>query len=137
MQSIYTVYIVADVVAARAFYVENFGLSVIFEADWYVQLHGATPAVQLAFIRPGHETVPAAFRDTHARGALVSIEVGDATALAQRFADRGMSLVYPLTDEPWGQRHFMVVDPSGLLVDVIEHIEPDPQWYRANAKAVG
>jgi catechol 2,3-dioxygenase-like lactoylglutathione lyase family enzyme len=134
MQSIYSVHVVADLEAARAFYVEHFGLSVIFEADWYVQLHGATPAVQLAFIRPGHETVPAAFRDTLARGVLVSIEVGDATALARRFAARGVPLVYPLTDEPFGQRHFMVVDPSGLLVDVIEPIEPDPEWYRVHAK---
>jgi catechol 2,3-dioxygenase-like lactoylglutathione lyase family enzyme len=134
MQSIYSVYTVADVEAARAFYVEHFGLSVVFEADWYVQLHGATPAVQLAFIRPGHETVPAGFREAHAHGVLVSIEVADARALAQRFVDRGVPLVVPLKDEPFGQRHFMVVDPSGLLVDVIEPIEPDPQWLLAHAK---
>ena len=26
--------------------------------------------------------------------------------------------------EPWGQRRFMVQDPSGFLVDVVEQIEP-------------
>lgn len=29
-----------------------------------------------------------------------------------------------LQDEEWGQRHFMMEDPTGLLVDVVEQIGP-------------
>jgi catechol 2,3-dioxygenase-like lactoylglutathione lyase family enzyme len=131
MRSLYPLFIVPDVAAARRLYCEHFGMTAVFAASWYVQLHGPDPAIQLAFIAPDHATVPAAFRQQTAAGALVSIEVEDARALADRL--RGLPFAYPLTDERWGQRHFMLVDPNGLLVDVIEPIEPDPAWYREHA----
>lgn len=34
--------------------------------------------------------------------------------------------VYPLTDEPWAQRRFVTVAPSGIQLDVVEQIEPAP-----------
>lgn len=40
----------------------------------------------------------------------------------------GIPFVTPLRDEPWGQRHFVVRDPAGTLVEGIEIIAPDPAW---------
>jgi uncharacterized glyoxalase superfamily protein PhnB len=77
--------------------------------------------------------VPSPVRDQRAAGALVSIEVEDGRGTEQRLREREVEIVYPLTDEPWGQRHFMVVDPNGLLVDVIELIPADERWYREHA----
>lgn len=133
MRSLYSLFIVPDVAAARRFYCEHFGMTTVFAATWYVQLHGPNPSIQIAFITPGHDSVPAAFRNRTARGALVSIEVEDARAIAERLREAGVAFTYPLTDERWGQRHFMLVDPNGLLVDVIEPIEPDEAWYREHA----
>jgi catechol 2,3-dioxygenase-like lactoylglutathione lyase family enzyme len=133
MRSIYGLFIVDDVDAARRFYVEHFGMTAVFTATWYVQLHGPQPSIQLAFIEPGHATVPAPFRDRRATGALVSIEVDDAHTAEQRVRAAGVSVVHPLTDELWGQRHFMIVDPNGLLVDVIEPIPADEAWYGEHA----
>jgi catechol 2,3-dioxygenase-like lactoylglutathione lyase family enzyme len=133
MRSLYSVFIVPDVAAARRFYCEHFGMTAVFAATWYVQLHGPSPSIQLAFIAPGHGSVPAPFREDTASGALVSLEVEDARATADRLREADLSFVYPLTDEPWGQRHFILVDPNGLLVDVIELIEPDAAWYREHA----
>ena len=36
---------------------------------------------------------------------------------------------YPLTDEPWGQRRFGLVDPNGMYVDVVEQTEPQPGFW--------
>jgi uncharacterized glyoxalase superfamily protein PhnB len=33
----------------------------------------------------------------------------------------GYSIVYPLTDEPWGVRRFFVSDPNGVIVNVVSH----------------
>ena len=34
---------------------------------------------------------------------------------------RGLEVVYPPTDEPWGIRRFFVRDPSGSLISVLAH----------------
>jgi uncharacterized glyoxalase superfamily protein PhnB len=34
---------------------------------------------------------------------------------------RGVPIVYPLTDEPWGVRRFFVVDPNGVIVNIVTH----------------
>ena len=51
---------------------------------------------------------------------------------AEAFADAqklGAPITYGLAEEPWGQRRFMVRDPSGILVDVVEQIEPAPGFW--------
>lgn len=35
---------------------------------------------------------------------------------------RGLRVVYPLTDEPWGVRRFFVEDPSGTVVNVLARL---------------
>lgn len=36
---------------------------------------------------------------------------------------RGLRVVYPLTDELWGVRRFLVEDPGGTVVNVLAHID--------------
>jgi hypothetical protein len=36
---------------------------------------------------------------------------------------RGLRIVYPLTDEPWGVHRFFVEDPGGTIVNVLAHIQ--------------
>jgi uncharacterized glyoxalase superfamily protein PhnB len=58
----------------------------------------------------------------------LSFEVADATADYARLQAAGMQILHPLRDEPWGQRHFIGVDPQGVMVDVIELIPPSPEF---------
>ena len=53
------------------------------------------------------------------------IDVGEAAAVDAAHAEvvrRGLRVVYPLTDEPWGVRRFFVEDPGGTVVNVLAHI---------------
>ena len=114
--------------ASRDFYRELLGFEVVFENEWYVQLRlPDEPAAQIAFVERGHASVPAG----HGRapqGVLVTVELDDATACHARARALGLEVVYPLRDEAWGQRHFMVLDPNGLLVDVVELIPAAPEY---------
>lgn len=38
------------------------------------------------------------------------------------FIERGLKIVYPLTNEPWGVRRFFVADPNGVVVNVMCHL---------------
>lgn len=35
---------------------------------------------------------------------------------------RGLEIVYPLTDEPWGIRRFFVRAPGGHVINVPQHL---------------
>ena len=120
--SFYPVLVVADVAESASFYREEVGFEVTFESDWYVSLR--FPGGELAILDHTHETIPAGFREP-ARGLLLNIEVEDATAAyATLVGERGLVERLALRDEAFGQRHFIVEAPGGVLLDVIEPIEP-------------
>lgn len=117
-----------DVAASRAFYAEYFGFQAIFDAEWYVQLEapdGAKP--QLGIVARDHGSVPAAHRRDPA-GVLISLEVDDVDVLYSRLVADGVEVALPLRDEAFGQRHFIVVEPSGAMVDVIKPIPPTGEF---------
>jgi len=52
------------------------------------------------------------------------VQVADAAEAFARLRSQDAPIVYDLHDEPWGQRRFMMRDPAGMLVDVVEQTEP-------------
>lgn len=113
-----------DVAATKAFYVDNFRFSVSFDADWYCHLQSReSPMVNLAILKADHDTIPAQGRGTVA-GLILNFEVEDVDAEFQRARDAGLPILKTLTDEAFGQRHFITCDPNGVLIDVITPIPP-------------
>ncbi|PRX45024.1 putative enzyme related to lactoylglutathione lyase [Prauserella shujinwangii] len=104
-----------DLAASRAFYVEVFGLDVAMEDPVLCVQSPANPAAQV--IVP-----PAGMDETPPR---LGIDVGEPAAVDAAHAEavrRGLRIVYPLTDEPWGVRRFFVEDPGGTVVNVLAHL---------------
>ena len=62
---------------------------------------------------------------------LVNLELDDVDAVAARLEAAGVPVVQALRSEPFGQRHVIVRDPGGVLVDVITEIEPSPEYLAA------
>jgi uncharacterized glyoxalase superfamily protein PhnB len=56
----------------------------------------------------------------------MSIEVSDVDAVYAEALRRSEEIVHPLTDEPWGVRRFFVLDPNGLVVNVLGHRPSEP-----------
>jgi uncharacterized glyoxalase superfamily protein PhnB len=55
----------------------------------------------------------------------MSVEVADVDDVHSRAVSRGLNIVYPLTNEPWGVRRFFVTDPNGIVINVMCHIGRD------------
>jgi len=119
--SLYPVLICDDVAATASFFRDCFDLEPTFESDWYVSLRIGDQ--ELAVLAAGHETLPAAHRTGVAGPVLVNIETDDVDELYLRNVERaGRQCVQPLRSEEFGQRHFILVAPGGVLVDVIQPI---------------
>ncbi len=132
--SVYPVLMSADVASAAAFYRDHLGFEVTYDSSWYVSLR--LGAHELAVLDPEHATVPAGFGAV-ARGVLVNVEVDDVDAVHDRLVAQGLDVVLGLRDEDFGQRHFIVVGPDGVLVDVIQPIEPQGEFVDAYVGAAG
>lgn len=131
IRSFYPVLMVDDVAVTARFYREELGFEVTFEADWYVSLR--FDGGELAILDRSHETIPEGFRET-VRGLLLNVEVSDAAAEHARLVgERGLPERLTLRDEAFGQRHFIVEAPGGVLIDVIEPIEPTAEFAAAYA----
>ena len=126
LSSFYPVICTDRVTETSDFYVRLLGFEVVFSADWYVSLRRG--AHELAVLDAGHPTIPADYRKPVA-GLLLNVEVDDVDAEYRRLvAGEGLAPVLDLRDEPFGQRHFIVADPAGTLVDVITEIPPIAEY---------
>ncbi|SDM46765.1 Uncharacterized conserved protein PhnB, glyoxalase superfamily [Allokutzneria albata] len=132
LTSMYTVIMTGKVAETRDFYVTNFGFEVTFEADWYVSLR--LGGHELAVLDPTHPTVPAGYGAPVA-GLLLNFEVDDVDAEYERLVTgAGLPLALPLRSEEFGQRHFIVADPNGVLIDVITPIPPTGEFIEQYAE---
>lgn len=131
----YPVIMTDDVAGTAAFWQRFFRFIPAFEADWYVHLQSQDDAaVNLAILQADHQTIPTQSRG-RVSGLLINFEVEDAAAEHERLKSAGANIIKPLKDEDFGQRHFIVADPNGVLADVITPIPPSPEFAAAYAES--
>lgn len=126
LNSFYPVLGTTQLAEARDFYTKWFGFDITFEADWYISLRRAEGdrAYELALLDPTHPTIPEGFRKP-IQGLVLNFEVDDVDAEWERLVVQGgLTAELPLRTEEFGQRHFIVTDPSGILIDVITEVPP-------------
>jgi catechol 2,3-dioxygenase-like lactoylglutathione lyase family enzyme len=130
LSSFYPVIACRDVTASRDFYVRHFGFEVTFEADWYVSLRRPdAPRYELALLAHDHPSVPEGHRAPLRGGLLLNFEVDDVdTEHGRLVGHAGLPEVLTLRTEDFGQRHFIVAAPDGVLVDVITPVPATAEY---------
>ncbi|MCY4180140.1 MAG: VOC family protein [Litoreibacter sp.] len=117
-----------DVEGTAAFYMKHFGFKAMFESDWYYHLQSESDeAVNITVLKANHETIPSGSRGL-TQNLILSFEVEDVDKEEKRLREGGIQVVQPLRDEPHGQRHVILKDPNGILIDVIMPIEPSAEF---------
>ncbi|MGQ0575043.1 MAG: hypothetical protein ACT4RN_12685 [Pseudonocardia sp.] len=98
LSSFYPVICTDRVAKTRDFYTDHLDFDVTFDSGWYVSLRS---------------------------GLILNLEVDDVDAEYRRLVgERGLDPRLDLRSEDFGQRHFIVADPVGVLIDVITEIPP-------------
>lgn len=102
--------------ASREFYIQVFGLEVAMDMGWIVTLASPSePTAQITLFGPAESSELA---------PNITIEVTDVDAVHDAISQRGLEILYPLTDEEWGVRRFFLADPNGLIINVMSHTDP-------------
>ena len=107
-----------DLGASRAFYEGFLGFDVAMDEPGFTMF--ASPSNRTAQITVAEKDNPG--QDRGVSLAQVSVEVSDVDALHAEAVRRGLEIVYPLTNEPWGIRRFFVRDPDGTVINVAQHL---------------
>jgi len=110
---------------AKQFYTEHLGFRVTFEDPGQHLCLRSTgdDGVEVSFMAPCEESPAFA-----GQGLILSLEVGDPDSEHARLADRGLPIVRPLQDNPWGDRSFIVVDPAGVALYLYKEIPPNEKY---------
>jgi catechol 2,3-dioxygenase-like lactoylglutathione lyase family enzyme len=95
----------------RDFFVDLLGFDVAMDLGWVVTVASPENAsAQVNIIGNDDPSAPG-----------ISVEVADVDAVHARAVEQGAEVVYPLRDEEWGVRRFMLREPGGTVVNVLSH----------------
>jgi catechol 2,3-dioxygenase-like lactoylglutathione lyase family enzyme len=95
----------------RDFFVRLFGFEVAMDLGWVVTVVSPThPSAQVTIVGNDDMAAPG-----------ISVEVSDVDAVHANAVEQGLEIAYPLRDEEWGVRRFMLREPGGTIVNVLSH----------------
>lgn len=76
---------------------------------------------EIGFMKPELESQAAIFRPAfRGQGVWIAVDVEDVETEYRRIQAMGVPIELALREEPWGDRHFAIVDPNGIGVDVVQ-----------------
>jgi len=103
-----------DPAKARDFFLGLFGFEVAMDLGWVTTVRSPeNHSVQVTIISNEDMSAPG-----------ISIGVADVDAVHAKAVEHGAEIAYPLRDEPWGVRRFMLREPGGTMINVVAH-RPD------------
>ncbi len=118
--------IITDKLAeTKLFYSNNLGFGVTFENDFYLLMHTPDKEYEISFLKPDHPTQKPLFQKAYnGQGAYLTIEVDDVDKLYEEIKAKGVAISIEIRDEAWGDRHFAIVDPNGVGIDIVKYTPP-------------
>jgi len=129
INSAFPLYVTENIEAQKEFYAKAFGFeAVFFDADFYVHLVNPSNGIELGFMLAKLPSQPDFLHPVaQAKGMVISFEVNNAAQAYEQAKKDGLDIAFDLKTETWKQTHFMVRDPAGLLIDIVEDSnQPEP-----------
>jgi catechol 2,3-dioxygenase-like lactoylglutathione lyase family enzyme len=119
-----------DPTASSGWFAEHLGFRVLVDLGWYASTqHPDREELRVDFVRRDHETwVEPADR---VRGAMLALVVDDVDRHYEHLMASDVQVLKPLVTEPWGQRRVQLAGPDGLVIELVQPVEPDPEWMAA------
>lgn len=110
----------------KVFYSKVLNFGVTFENEFYLLMHTPDHGAELSFLLPEHPSQQPLFQTPFSgKGVYLTIEVQDVDGEYQRIKALQIPIAIELRDEPWGDRHFAIVDPNGIGIDMVKYSVPE------------
>ena len=111
---------------SKAFYTQVLQFGVTFENDFYLLLHTPNQEAEISFLLPNHPSQQPIFQKPFTQqGVYLTIEVENVDEYYHQLKEQGVPIAIDLREEPWGDRHFAIVDPNGIGIDIVTYSAPE------------
>lgn len=115
---------VDDPEASAAFLRDHFGFTEQMSADGFVSLGHPTAGVNVVYLRTGLASFkPEHMQGHRADGLLLAFVVPDVDTEHDRLVAAGVTVLTPPETEPWGERYLQVMDPNGVVLQLVTWVE--------------
>jgi len=109
----------------KEFYTKVLKFGVAFENEFYLLMHTPNQQAEISFLLPDHPTQQPLFKPAfNGRGIYLTIHVDNVDEEYARIKTLNIPIAVDLRDEPWGDRHFAIVDPNGIGIDIVIYEKP-------------
>ena len=111
---------------SKAFYTQVLQFGVTFENDFYLLLHTPNQKAEISFLLPNHPSQQPLFQKPFTQqGVYLTIEVENVDDYYHKLKEQGVTIAIALREEPWGDRHFAIIDPNGIGIDIVTYSAPE------------
>ena len=111
---------------SKAFYTQVLQFGVTFENDFYLLLHTLNHESEISFLLPNHPSQQPLFQKPFTQqGVYLTIEVENVDDYYHKLKKQGVPIAIELREEPWGDRHFAIIDPNGIGIDIVTYSAPE------------
>lgn len=117
---------VPNAARSAAFLREHFGFDTEMEAEGFVSLQRPDVGFNVIFLDVGLSTFkPATHAGPAGDGLLLAFVVDDIDTEWHRLQQAGVNIATPIETEPWGERYFQVLDPNGVIIQLVQWVDQD------------
>ncbi len=110
----------------KAFYTNVLNFGGTFENEFFILMHTPDKSAEISFLLPNHPSQKPIFQTPFTgQGVYLTIEVEDVDQVYQGLIKKGVTIEFEIRDEVWGDRHFAIVDPNGVGIDIVEYAAPE------------
>jgi uncharacterized glyoxalase superfamily protein PhnB len=114
---------VANVDSSAGFLREHFGFQTEMTQPGFVSLTREDVGFNVVFLEVGLPTFrPASHAGAAGAGLLLVFVVDEIDAEWQRLRNK-VPVATPIETEPWGERYFQVLDPNGIVIQLVQWFE--------------
>ena len=106
----------------KKFYTTVLQMEVVFENEFYLLLKTSRGNDQISFLLPNHKSQQPLFKPAFVgKGAYLTIEVERVDEVHDKMIKMNIPIAVSLRGETWGDRHFAIVDPNGIGIDIVTY----------------
>ncbi len=110
----------------KAFYANVLGFGVSFENEFYILMHTPDKSSEISFLQPNHPSQQPIFQSSfNGKGVYLTIEVEEVENVYEQLKNKGVPIKIDIREEPWGDKHFAIMDPNGIGIDIVTYTKPE------------
>jgi len=111
---------------SKKFYTDVLNFGVSFENEFYVLMHNPNHTSEISFLKSNHPSQKPIFQKVYTgTGVYLTIEVNDVDEIYEQIKLKNIPIKIDLRNEEWGDRHFAIVDPNGIGIDIVTYTKPE------------